>query len=138
MGIAAEIRRRVALCLTKQDLVEALRWFYGVALQPERRRAVFTRIEVLGSAMTRKELMDAVAVIDRENIRDVNRVFAAAIEHGWIKSTFKPESILSVWQGVVLGSYIPAVADDLVDVEDWSAAITEAMLHLMFDDPVER
>lgn len=136
--LGAELRHRVARCLSREDLIDVVRWFFGTALSTERRDAVMTRIEVLGSAMTRPTLREAVAEVERDYFADVIQVFAVAREHGWVKTGFFSESIVAVWQGVVLGSYLPAIASGVLDTNDWMKAATEAMLHLMFDDPVAR
>lgn len=138
VGIGAELRRRVVRCLSRQDVIDAVRWFVTAALQPERRPVVLTRIEVLGSASKRPALRDALAVVEREKLADITRVFEVATEHGWVKKTFAGESLAAVWHGVVLGSYIPAIAEGALDTDDWVKAVTEAMLHIMFDDPVDR
>lgn len=137
-GIGAELRRRMARCLSRQDAIEAIRWFVAAALSAERRDAVMARLEVLGSASTRPALRAAVADVEREKFADTIRVFEVAREHGWVKATFSGESLAAVWDGIVLGNFIPTLAEDLLDTDDWVRAATEAMLHILFDDPVTR
>lgn len=137
-GIGAELRRRVARCLTREDLIDSIRWFVAAALSPDRHDAVLGRIDVLGSCVTRPALREAVAQVEREMLADVIQVFEVAREHGWLRPTFAGESVAAIWHGLVLGSYIPAIAPDALDITDWAKAATESMLHLVFDDPTER
>ncbi len=137
-GIGAEIRRRVARCLSRQDVIDAVRWFVSAALNADRHDVVMARIEVLGSAASRPTLREAVAEVERANIADIIRVFEVAREHGWVKPTFSGESLAAVWHGIVLASFIPVIAADILDRQDWVSAATEAMLHILFDDPPAR
>jgi len=93
---------------------------------------------VLGSAAKRPALRDALAAVERENLADITRVFEVATEHGWVKKNFAAESVAAVWHGLVLGHYLPELAEGVLDPGDWAAAASEAMLHLMFDDLVGR
>lgn len=137
-GIGAELRHRVARCLNREDVIEVIRWFVAAALAPDRRAAVLARIEVLGSSLTRPALRAAVAEVESEKLVDIVRVFEVAQEHGWVRPAFAGASVAAVWHGLVLGTYVPAVVGDVLDADDWVRAATEAMLHLMFDEPTQR
>lgn len=134
VDVAEEISRRIKRCLSRQDVIEAMKWFFESTMTPDRFRQRLVRLEVVGSAASRPELMREVAKKDREIISQFSQVFEVAVEHGWINSTIELNAMITLWLGVILGRYLPELSEGFIDGDEWNKAATEAMLHLMFGD----
>lgn len=130
--VAIELANRVARCLSRNDVMNAMRWFLDAALSPEGHRQRLVRLEIIGSAATRPELMKAVAKTQNDLITHYATVFEVAFEHGWINPNIDRKAMVALWLGIILGRYIPEVSDGIVDGEAWNALAKDAVLHLMF------
>ena len=134
VDVATEVTRRMARCLSKQDVIDTMRWMFQVAMSPDRHRQRLIRIEVIGSAASRPELMREVAQTEREIITHFTKVFEVAVEHGWINSSIDLKAMITLWFGTILGRYMPEISDGFIDGDEWNKATTEAFLHLIFGD----
>lgn len=132
--IATELAHRVMRCLSRDEVIDAMKAFLKAAMTPESHRQRLVRLEIIGSAATRPELMEVVARTQNELITHYTKVFEVAKEHGWVNSSINHEAMVALWLGIILGRFIPEVSGGLVDGEEWNKVATEAVLHLMFGD----
>lgn len=132
--IRDELYSRVALCLSREDLIETVKWIFGSLTKVEQKKARMTRLEVIGSAVSRPDLMEAVAVIEKQAIDDLEKVFAAASHHGWISTRHQLRTLLTVWHGLMLGRYMIEISDGDLDGDAWNTATLEALMHLIFNE----
>lgn len=135
--IRTELYTRVARCLCREDLVEAITWLFGSLTKAEQEKARLTRLEVIGSAVSRPDLMAAVAATERQAIDELEKVFGAAVSHGWISNRHPARTLITIWHGFILGRYMIEISGDQLDGDAWDTAVLEALLRLMFGDPTE-
>lgn len=134
VDVESEIAHRIARCLSRQDVIDAMKWFFEATMTPERHHQRLVRLAVVGSAVSRPELMREVAKKDQEIVSQFTRIFEVAAEHGWINSSIELNAMVALWFGVILGRYLPEISDGYINGEEWNKAATESMLHLLFGD----
>lgn len=132
--VAIELGKRVMRCLSRDDVIAAMKWFLDTAMSPEGHRQRLIRLEIVGSAATRPELMKVVAATQNELIEHYANVFEVAYEHGWVNPKIDRKAMVALWLGIILGRYIPEVSEGLVDGNQWDLLAKEAVLHLMFGE----
>lgn len=132
--IRDELYSRVALCLSREDLIGTIKWIFGSLTKVDQKKARMTRLEVIGSAVSRPDLMKAVAAIEQQSIDDLEKVFAAASHHGWISTKHPLRTLLTVWHGFILGRYMIEISDGELDGDAWNTATLDALIHLIFDE----
>lgn len=135
--IRTELYRRVAHCLTREDLIETLMWLFGSLTKVDQKEARLTRLEVIGSAVSRPALLSAVTAIEQQSINDLEKVFAAAVSHGWISDRHSAKTLVTVWHGFILGRYMIEISDGHLDGEAWNKAALEALMYLIFKEAPE-
>lgn len=133
--IRDELYSRVARCLTREDLMETITWLFGSLTKIDQSKARLTRLEVIGSAVSRPELMSAVTVTEQQSIDDLEKVFAAAAHHGWISDKHSVRTLLTIWHGFILGRYMVEISHNQLDGDAWNKAALEALMHLIFNEP---
>jgi AcrR family transcriptional regulator len=133
-NIAIELAHRVKRCLSRNDVIDAMKWFLQTAMSPQGHRQRMVRLEIVGSAATRPKLMEAVAKTQNDLIVHYAEVFEVVTEHGWVNQTIDRRAMVALWTGLILGRFIPEVSGGLVDDDAWNALATEAILHLMFGE----
>jgi AcrR family transcriptional regulator len=134
IDVATELSRRVARCLSRKDVIDTMKWFFALTMTAERQGQRLVRLEVVGSAVSRPELMREVALRDQEIITQFTNVFEVAVEHGWINSSIELNAMVSLWFGLILGRYNQEISAGFIQGDQWNKAATEAMLHLMFGE----
>lgn len=134
VDVANEVSRRMSRCLSKQDVVDTMKWLFEVTMSPDRHRQRLIRLEVIGSAVSRPALMREVAQTEQEIIERFTKVFEVAVEHGWVNSSIDLRAMIALWFGVIMGRYMPEISDGYVDGDEWNKATAECFLHLMFGE----
>lgn len=132
--IRAELYSRVALCLSREDLIETIRWLFGSLTTVNQATARLTRLEVIGSAVSRPELLAAVAATEKQAIDEFEGLFAAAVNHGWISDKYSARTLITIWHGFILGRYMIEISDGQLDGDAWNKATLDALMHLIFNE----
>jgi len=88
------------------------------------------RIEVLGSAATRPELLASVNEANREHVRQLASILRLAQAHGWIRRDFDVTDLAQWWSGVILSRHFAEIDKDHFNMKTWDA-ITESVLRSM-------
>ena len=97
-----------------------------------RRRAV--RASVIGSAVTRPTLKEAVATVNREEMALLARALEIGVKRGWSNLRHDPEATAYWWWGVLNGRHLVEI-DDTIDAAAWDAVTLDAVSRLMFGTP---
>jgi AcrR family transcriptional regulator len=93
-----------------------------------RRRA---RIDVLGSAVSRPELMAEVNQVLTDAANDLGELVDIGKERGWVSSPFSSRSLAMWWYGTLLGRYL-VESNDAFDVAEWDGIMVATMRNLLF------
>lgn len=97
-----------------------------------RRRAV--RASVIGSAVTRPRLKEAVAAVNREEMALLARALEIGVKRGWSTLRHDPQTTAYWWWGVVNGRHLIEI-DHSLDASAWDAVTLDAVSRLMFGTP---
>ncbi len=97
-----------------------------------RRRAV--RASVIGSAVTRPTLQEAVAAVNREEMGLLARALEIGVKRGWSTLRHDPRTTAFWWWGVVNGRHLVEI-DDSLDAAEWDRVTLDAVSRLMFGSP---
>ena len=132
--VAADLSRRIARCLSRDDVVDAMRWYFNSVMTSDRHDRRLTRLEIIGSAVNRPKLMKAVADTQTAIIEQFAKMFEIPIEHGWVKTSVDSVAIAALGHGIILGRFMQEISGDRIDEDEWNKAAIEVMLHLMFGE----
>lgn len=88
------------------------------------------RIEVLGSAATRPELLASVNEANRDHVRQLASMLRLAQAHGWLRRDVDVTDLAQWWSGVILSRHFAEIDKDHFDMDTWDA-ITESVLRSM-------
>ena len=96
-----------------------------------RRRAF--RTEVLGAAVSRPELQDAIVEMHREQVFYVVEFLMLGQERGFLSAKFDLHTSALWATAVILGRHFAEI-DPSADRVTWDKLTTEALIHLLFGD----
>jgi AcrR family transcriptional regulator len=88
------------------------------------------RIEVLGSAATRRELLASVNEANRDHVRQLASILRLAQAHGWLRRDVDVTDLAQWWSGVILSRHFAEIDKDHFNMDTWDA-ITESVLRSM-------
>jgi AcrR family transcriptional regulator len=88
------------------------------------------RIEVLGSAATRPELLASVNEANRDHVRQLASILRLAQAHGWIRQDVNVTDLAQWWSGVILSRHFAEIDKEHFDMDTWDV-ITESVLRSM-------
>jgi len=94
----------------------------------ERRRV---RIDVLGSAVSRPELLAEVNRVMSEAAHELAEAIDIGRERGWATAMFSSASVAMWWYCTLMGRYLVETNDDF-DPAEWDAIMIRLLDHLMF------
>lgn len=93
------------------------------------RRAV--RTMVLGSAVTRPVLREAIVAINREEVDLLGRAFEVGVRRGWTPFVHDPRTVAYWWWGMINGRHLVEI-DDQVDASGWDAVNLAAVVGVIY------
>ena len=109
--LAAEVLyERIASAKSRKELVTNISEFLDFVFLPDRTGARRLRAEVIGSAISRPELQEAIVKIDSAYGQTLAEAFQPAIDQGWIS----PHG-------------------DLVDLMRWALSVVNSRISIEFD-----
>jgi AcrR family transcriptional regulator len=79
-----------------------------------------TRTQVLGAAMSRPQLLDALAVSQRRTLMRFGSVTKGAVDRGQIRSDMDAEATTLWYQGIQLGRVLSEIDPELAENESWT------------------
>lgn len=113
--------------------MRALLRSYAAPEGQDRRRF---RIEVLGSAVSRPELMAAVIAAGRDYIDIFEMPLRLAEARGWLRPGVPIRDFSQWWVGIMLTRYLFEIDPDGFDAESWHA-LTERTIAVFVPDAAE-
>lgn len=118
-------------CTSREDfervLTAGLRQFADDEAAQRRR----VRIDVLGSAVSRPELLAEVNRVMTVAANDLGQLVDVGRERGWCTAPFSSASLAMWWYSTMLGRFLVETNEDF-DVSEWDAIMEELLLHLGF------
>ena len=100
---------------------------FGSAEGEQRRKF---RIEVLGSASSRPELMKFVVEANRAHARQLASILRLAQAHGWLRNDVGARDLAQWWVGLTLSRHIVEIDKDEFSTESWDA-ISDSIMRSM-------
>jgi hypothetical protein len=79
-----------------------------------------TRTQVLGAAMSRPQLLDAIAISQRRTLMRFGDVAQGAIDRGQVRGDLDVEATTLWYQGIQLGRVLTEVDPALAESESWT------------------
>jgi AcrR family transcriptional regulator len=91
------------------------------------------RVEVIGSSVSRPQLRELIAAIDKEYSVSIALAYQSAVEKGWI-STGKNLEAIALWaQGLLNTRYMVDAAASAEDAKTWNELTRQSILSALFD-----
>jgi AcrR family transcriptional regulator len=91
------------------------------------------RVEVIGSSVSRPQLRELIAAIDKEYSVSIALAYQSAVEKGWMSSGKNLEAIALWAQGLLNTRYmVDATASD-EDADTWNELTRQSILSALFD-----
>ena len=91
------------------------------------------RVEVIGSSVSRPQLRELIAAIDKEYSVSIALAYQPAVEKGWVSSGKNLEAIALWAQGLLNTRYmVDAIASD-EDANTWNDLTRQSILSAIFD-----
>ncbi len=94
----------------------------------ERRRV---RIDVLGSAVSRPELLTEVNRVMSEAAHELAEFVDIGRQRGWVSTNYSAVAMATWWYSTLLGRYM-VETNPAFDVAEWDAIMSDQLLHLVF------
>jgi AcrR family transcriptional regulator len=103
----------------------------GDFTSPEGRRRRRMRAEILGAAVGRPQLHDAITEANRQFVASLGDFLTRARKAGLISPQRDPRDIAAWWLSVVAGRYVIDVDADRFDEEEWTAIVLSMIRYLL-------
>ena len=103
----------------------------GDFTSPEGRRRRRMRTEILGAAVGRPQLHDAITEANRQFVASLGDFLTRARKAGLISPQRDPRDIAAWWLSVVAGRYVIDVDADRFDEEEWTAIVLSMIRYLL-------
>ena len=118
---------------SREDLIARVTRMLDFIFSKERAANRRLRVEVIGSSVSRPELRELIAGIDKEYAVTIALAYQSAVDRGWMSSDKNLEAIALWAQGLVNNRYMP---DEMASPEDsvaWDELTRTAILSALFD-----
>jgi len=123
----------IAKATSRESLVanvgEMLDFIFDSARAENRR----LRVEVIGSSVSRPELRELIAGIDKEYAITIALAYQPAVDRGWMSSGKNFEAIALWAQGLVNTRYMVDETASVEDSEVWNQLTRQSILAALFD-----
>lgn len=103
----------------------------GDFTSPGGRRRRRMRAEILGAAVGRPQLHDAITEANRQFVASLGDFLTRARKAGLISPQRDPRDIAAWWLSVVAGRYVIDVDADRFDEEEWTAIVLSMIRYLL-------
>lgn len=103
----------------------------GDFTSPEGRRRRRMRAEILGAAVGRPRLHDAITEANRQFVASFGDFLMRARRAGLISPRRDPRDVAAWWLSVVSGRYVIDVDADRLNEEEWTAIVLSMIRHLL-------
>lgn len=115
---------------TPQGFFDAMRgWMQSFGGPDGEARRRF-RIEVLGSAVSRPELLRSVVEANRAYLSEFAMLIRLAQAHGWIRNDVNAKDFAQWWVGLVLSRHLVEIDKEEFSTENWDA-ISDSVMRSM-------
>lgn len=112
------------------DFFNAMRGWLKSFGEPEGEQRRRFRIEVLGSAVSRPELLRSVIEANRAYISDFAMLLRLAQAHGWLRNDVNAKDLAQWWVGLVLSRHMVEIDKEEFSTEAWDV-VTESVIRSM-------
>lgn len=117
----------VEAAASAEDFLAAMRALLKQYAQPEGEERRRFRIEVLGSAMSRPDLMASVVEASRSHIDKFEMPLRIAEARGWLKPGVPIRHFAQWWVGLVLTRFLFEIDPEGFDPKSWDAVTDSVM-----------
>lgn len=129
---------RLTAATDVNDFVEAVRELLQSFFRNDRASVRRRRALVIGTAAVRPALADALAAVHRESFTAIAALLDKPYRNGWLRSDLEPAAMVAVLLGITNGRSLVEIGDSGVDLDDWDAAATSAVLSFLVQPMQER
>ena len=123
----SEATELVEAAASAEEFLVAMRDLLSQYARPEGETRRRFRIEVLGSAISRPELMASVVAASRAHIDTFEKPLRIAEERGWLKPGVPIRHFAQWWVGLVLTRFLFEIDPEGFDPASWDA-ITDSVM----------
>jgi len=134
-ALAAEyLIARIESASSRAELRANVEEALGFIFTPERAMGRRLRAEVIGSAVSRPALREALVRIDAEYADRIADAYSTAVDRGWIDGKVDLRAVALWAQGLVTSKVGTEFGQPRPLVDEWVRLSTTAVLHAIFGD----
>lgn len=119
---------------SSEDFLHRVTIGFGDFTSPEGRRRRRMRAEVLGSAVGRPALHDAIVQANREYVAVFGDFLMRARKAGHISPQRDPRDVAAWWMSVVAGRYVIDADADRLNEDEWTSIVLSMIRHLLMGE----
>lgn len=123
----------IAKATSRESLIANVGEMLDFIFDPARARNRRLRVEVIGSSVSRPELRQLIAEIDKEYAVTIALAYQPAVDAGWMSSGKNFEAIALWAQGLVNTRYMFDETASEEDSEEWNQLTRASILAALFD-----
>lgn len=121
----------VRTCSSVEDFQESIRRVFSAIVTPEREEVRRVRADVLGSAMSRPELKQAVAQAQATSHQILSGAIRFAQEKGWVRGELDSLAFAIWYTGMINGRLVYEIEPTQCDGLAWNDIAEGATLYLL-------
>jgi AcrR family transcriptional regulator len=131
---ADDVANLLATARTPEEFVKRLEGILRASETPERAANRLHRVELIGAAVARPELLEAISAT-QTMVLDVGESLGTAFnERGWLREGIEPRALSLFVQAVTLGRVLGDLDQRGVDMDAWVRLVVSALRGLLAVD----
>jgi len=132
---AEDVANLLATSATPEEFLERLERIIRETQTPERAAARLRRVELIGAAASRPELLASISGT-QTMVLDVGESLGTAFrDRGWLRDGIEPRSLSLFVQAITLGRVLGDLDQRGLDMDAWVRLLTAAVAGLLKVDP---
>lgn len=115
-----------------EDFLERSIALFNLASDPERSRQRAVRASVLGSAISRPELLEAIVAMENEVYAQMALALEWGQERGWFRADLDAKAFCALYIGMMTSRIHIELPGSIIDGASWNRTALEALMRVGF------